>query len=113
MSNWAENALGELYRPGGVYHERVQQDTWGHLAPQKNITYKGEILISNSGYGNNGIQIVDMNWKNVRDNPWMYDTINEFLWENRKYIEEGSICKANITMRNYRYWIKITETIKL
>lgn len=43
MGNWAEETFAPIE---AVYAERVAQDTWGHLAPKKNVTYKGQILVS-------------------------------------------------------------------
>lgn len=106
MGNWAEEALGDLYAPGGAYKEAVMQNTWGHLAPQKNITYKGKLLISNSGYGNSGQQIVEMEWNNLQDNPWIYDFVHNWLWDNRELMKDDGIYLINTTFRNYRMWGK-------
>lgn len=54
-----------------------------------------------------------MNWDKVQDNPWMYDTINKWLWDIREQTEEGAVYLIEATMRNYRYWGKAKLIYKL
>lgn len=109
MGNWAE----EVFAPIEAHNrESVAQNTWGHLAPKKNKTYRGKMLISHSEYST-GITITAMEWEGLPDSPWLYDSVNDFLWNNRKFIPSGGVYIAQITMRNYRYWLKITEAVKL
>lgn len=108
------NTMGLSHlEPIREYQEAVDQDTWGHLAPKKNTTYKGRLLVSNTDYGNIGHSIVQMEWDNLEDSPWIYDHVNEWLWENRDSMEDDGIYLIKATFRNYRMWGKIAKIMSL
>lgn len=85
------------------YRDKVNQATFGHLAPEKNVSYKGKILFCHSGYGDTGTALIDSEFENLQDSPWLYDAINEFLgkWEG---LEDGCVYKIDCTLRNYRFY---------
>jgi len=85
------------------YKQQVLVNTWGHLAPEKNVSYKGEILFSVSGYGNAGKALIDSKFDNLNDSPWLYDAIYEYL-DKWKGLQDGCIYKINCTLRNYRFY---------
>jgi hypothetical protein len=87
----------------GSYKEAIYQYTWGHLAPQKNTSYKGKILFCVSGYGNTGTSIIDSKFENLQDSPWLYDAMQEYIdkWEK---LEDGCIYRIDCTFRNYRFY---------
>ena len=113
MSNWAEETIGPLYAPGGAYKEAVMQDTWGHLAPKKNITYRGTILITKSGYGGSDGKLIDMCWDNLGDSPWLFAFVNTWIRDNREQLKIDGTYKLKTTFRNYRMWGKIIDKITL
>ena len=101
MSNaktWAETLA-----PIDAHNREVaNQDTWGHLAPVKNTTYKGEILFCKSEYCSGSITLISSKFE-LNSSPWFYDAIYEFLY-SFKNLEEGTVYKLNATFRNYRWW---------
>lgn len=110
MGNWAE----EAYAPAlSAYKADVIQNTWGHLAPQKNTTYRGRMMVSKSGYGNADGKIIDMEWKALGDSPWLFDFVNDWIWENRETMKEDGIYLMECTFRNYRMWTKQIKIITL
>jgi hypothetical protein len=89
------------------YRDAVMQDTWGHLAPQKNISYKGVLLIARSAFGGGGMILLDQYFeKDLESSPWLYQTIQEFIGRLREDIEEGVVYTIAITLRNYRIYHK-------
>lgn len=88
--------------------EIVYQATWGHLAPKKNTTYRGEILFAVGCYGNDHLNptLLRVDIGGLDDSPWFFDVLNEMLTtlaiEDR--IEEGSVYRMKVTFRNYQFW---------
>ena len=103
MGNWAE----EVCAPVEAHNRNVVLgNTWGYLAPQKNTTYRGKLLVSCSVYRSGTQEIIDMEWENLEDSPWLYDSVNDWLWGLRDKMERGSIYRIEATFRNYRFWGK-------
>lgn len=78
----------------------VQQDTWGHLAPVKNISYKCRILFSVSGYST-GTTLIDSSFEGLEDSPWLYEAMNEMIQSDQDreygvYLFEGNF-------KNYKW----------
>jgi hypothetical protein len=81
MGNWAEESTIDIR---AKYQQDVFIDTWGHLAPKKNTSYKIVILFMVSEYGGNGATLIDTRLNDgLEDSPWLYDAINNYIWENR------------------------------
>ena len=60
--------------------EQVMQDTWGHLAPKINKTYKGTMIYAHSVYGD--IVLLYSNFKNLDDSPWLFEAMQDYLSEH-------------------------------
>jgi hypothetical protein len=82
--------------------EAVSQSTWGHLAPEKNVTYRGGILFCKSEYNSGTITLIASKFE-LDSSPWFYDAIYEFLYSFEN-LEAGAVYKLNATFRNYRWW---------
>lgn len=91
--------------------ERVLQNTWGHLAPKKNTTYRGEILFCKSEYNSGSITLVSSKM-GIDSSPWFYDSVHEFLY-SFDGLEEGYVYKINATWRNYKWWGKPEKVYSL
>ena len=91
--------------------EQIYAETWGHLAPKKNITYKGKILFSKSYFYSRNNSIIDFEFNKLESSPWLFARLERFIQDSE--LEKGFAYKANITFRNYRIWIKVTNKIKL
>lgn len=102
MSN--SQTWAETFAPiQAKYRQDVFVNTRGHLAPQKNVSYKGKILFCVSGYGSTGTSLIDSQFDNLEDSPWLYDAIYEFI-DNWNGLDNGCIYKINCTFRNYRFY---------
>lgn len=110
MGNWAEKVFAPIE---AVYREQVAQDTWGHLAPKKNTTYRGRIMTAKSGYDGSDEKIIDMEWDGLDDSPWIFDYVNDWIWENRELMKEDGVYLIKSTFRNYRMWGKVSQITSL
>lgn len=87
------------------YRNAVLQDTWGHLAPQKNRSYKLSILFMVSEYGNTGNTLIDTKLADdLKDSPWLYDAINEEI--NKHELKDSGVYRIDGTFRNFRFYGK-------
>lgn len=87
----------------------VQQATWGHLAPEKNITYRSKIIFCVSAHHSGTRTIIDDGMPN---SPWMFDAIDGFI-NSFKGLTTG-VYEVNATFRNFRFWgtpLKIVQEI--
>lgn len=92
--------------------EAISQSTWGHLAPTKNITYRGEVFFCKSEFNSGSITLIASKFDELESSPWFYDSIHEFLYSIDK-LEEGKVYEMRATFRNYRWWGKITKSHSL
>jgi hypothetical protein len=104
MSNaqiWAET-----FAPIDAHNrEVINQQTWGHLAPLKNTSYKGIVLFTKSAYRSGTIDLLDTKFNDLEDSPWLYDFLHEHLY-TLPDIEYGAVYQLNCTFRNYRIYGK-------
>jgi hypothetical protein len=85
---------------------RIFAQTWGHMAPKKNVSYKGVVrfvLTDHSHYGCQPI-IVTYDFPNL-DGPYLHDELfQECLdWETDG-LEIGKVYFRELTFRNYRFY---------
>jgi len=63
-----------------IYHLIVQADTFGRLAPKQKKVYKGFIVYAKTAYGQ--AEIIDSEFKNLDDSPWLHEHLNEFIFKH-------------------------------
>jgi len=88
-------------------------NTWGHLAPMKNKTYKGHIVVMKAQHGEYGwgTLILSYDFGDI-NGPYTHEDImqrvsdNIFLDEN-----DDKIYRINISFRNYVYYIGKSKII--
>ena len=85
--------------------EQVYAETWGCLAPKKNVTYKGWIIFSKSNFYSRNNPIVDFEFKGLGSSPWLFQKLEEYIFDLD--LPKGVVYKMNITFRNYRIWTKL------
>jgi hypothetical protein len=101
------------------YRELQIQDTWGHLAPKKNKTYKGRVVFAIGLFGNDPLNPLPIvcEFKNLDSSPWFYDSLNNFLQDLVQQqrdkeifnepvsmpIKSGCVYEFAGTFRNYEY----------
>lgn len=100
MTHWAEEAT----RPHLAHSkQKVMADTFGHLAPEKKVIYKGKILFCLSAFNNGNIELIDFKFDNdLESSPWLFDAINDFLFDNFKDESEGTVYEIEIQFKNYK-----------
>lgn len=111
MSNahtWAETVTPIL-----AHNKNAQlAETWGHLAPEKNVSYKGKILFCVSGYGYTGTALIDSKFEKLDDSPWLYDAIDKYI-NDFESLDDGCIYQIDCTFRNYRLYGKPKKVYSL
>ena len=70
-------ALAEAFAPAEArHHENVRRETWGHLAPVRNRTYRGRVVYAVGCYGddplNPTILVSEWPWRTTPRN-WIVD----------------------------------------
>lgn len=90
--------------------ETAYAETWGHLAPKKNTTYKGWIIFSKSMFYSGNNPIVDFEFEGLESSPWLFQKLEEYIFNLD--LPKGVVYKMNITFRNYRIWTKILAEFK-
>lgn len=84
--------------------------TWGHLAPERNKTYRGKVIWAlGCGYESSDLNptVLSCEFESLPDSPWFYDALIEFLQE---LVERGTgIWQWEGTFRNYSWCGKLTE----
>lgn len=93
-------SMEDIWRPiEEANFKAVQRDTWGHLAPEENKTYKGYVLFTQTVFGE--YVIIDANFEGLPESPWLFDAMTDFIEEHAK--EDGSIYRFDGTFRNYEF----------
>jgi hypothetical protein len=99
-------AYSEVFAPIEAHNrECVRQDTFGHLAPEKNRSYKGRILFIKSAFCSGSITIVNYDFVGLESSPWLYDAVYDEL-DKFDGLNEGSVYEWHTTFRNYRFYGK-------
>lgn len=94
----SSQTFAEAFAPTEAHNkEKLIEATWGHLAPKKNKSYRGFIVFSIAA---NGLYcLIDYDFKNLDDSPWLFDALQDFIGDNAK--ERGRIYRFNGTFRNF------------
>lgn len=82
---------------------RVYAETFGHMAPRRDRTYKCDVTFCLTCYGD--YIVIDTN--GLPSSPWMYEAVHDFAADNAG--EEGEIYKFVGTFRNYVFNGSITK----
>ncbi len=89
-------------------HQRqiALRETWGHLAPAKNVSYKYKMIFTVSEYDSGTIDIIQFRSEddNLPDSPWLYDSMHAYV---RSLVEHKTPCGVYLlegTFRNFRWW---------
>lgn len=103
-----------MWKEIGAAKEVIFNNTWGHLAPKKNISYKGEVIFLITGsHSEYGCQPILIKYKfNNLYGPYIHSKLFEDCLDwtdeyNTRFIEgleEDVIYKMKLTFRNYRFY---------
>lgn len=94
---------GTFVMVNGVHKEHVMTETWGHLAPERDKTYRGYIIFCISETGD--IVTIRSNFRKLPGSPWFQTALDDFAYENAK--EHGVVYRFDGTFRNYQFSGKI------
>ena len=91
----------------GSHVNRVFSETWGHLAPLKNTSYKIKIWFCVAGYQQCDQQILSTEYGDgLNDSPWLYDCMHNYIRNfNFDNVPTG-VYLIDGTFRNYRIYGK-------
>lgn len=106
MSNWAQEAFAPVEQ-----HNRnvVAQQTWGHLAPQKNIAYKGKIWFAVSAFQSGSLLLINYEFENLESSPWLYEAVQEHMYEFK--VSESKVYCIETELKNYKFKSKLVELL--
>lgn len=101
--------LGHLPEPtryNDSYYASVFNNTWGHYAPEKNISYKGIVRFTLTDHSQYGCQpiIIQYEFPNLAG-PYIHDELFDDVcnWKTDN-LEKGAIYEIYLTFRNYRFY---------
>lgn len=78
------------------------KETWGHLAPVKNRTYKGRVVYAVGCFGDDELNPTPLvaDFRGLDSSPWFYEALCEFIGELEGN-ESGCVYEWTGTLRNY------------
>lgn len=96
------------------YARQVMAATWGHLAPAKNVTYRGSLTFAIGCFGSDDVNptVLTCSFPELEDSPWLYDAIQELIDQQTEYNtpdgdkqrwDVGSVYRWEGSFRNYRW----------
>jgi hypothetical protein len=103
-----------------INYAMICKETWGHLAPKKNVSYKGFIRFAVGVFGDDDLNPVPIacelrsTKEELDSSPWFYDALTDLLseWASAgRYgndplpvpIEGGNVYEWRGTFRNYEF----------
>jgi hypothetical protein len=89
--------------PDRRFKSTIMADTWGHLAPKQNRTYRGFITFAVGCFGDDPLnpQMLVCEFKGLDASPWFFDAASEFISEEET--EPGCVYRFDGTFRNYEF----------
>lgn len=94
------------------YIRAVFNETWGHLAPKRNKTYKGKIVYAIGCYDSGTLNPtpVTVEMPGLYGGPYFYEAIHEWLQDlEERFRKENCIYEFVGSFKNYKF----TGSIKL
>lgn len=107
----SSQTIADAFAPAEArYRAEVMADTWGHLAPKKNRTYRGHVVFVIGLFGSDNLNptVLECEFKTNKgeeldSSPWFYDALQDFLQSLEKSEEVGGIFRFEGTFRNYEF----------
>lgn len=87
-------------------HARAFNNTWGHLSPEKNTSYKGVVRFTYTDHSQYGCQaiIIEYDFQNLQG-PYIHDHLFDDVCDSKKWDgKPGVIYERQLTFRNYRFY---------
>lgn len=99
--------------PAEQWHrENVMRETWGHLAPKRNKSYRGFITFAIGCYDSGELNptVLACELDELEDSPWLYDELNDWLQSTSDQYQVGCVYRFVGKFRNYQF---VGETVKV
>ena len=86
-----------------LYRAQVRADTWGHLAPVKNKSYRGTLVYAVGCLGNDPLNPIALSceFESLDSSPWFYDAVQEFMQSRDN--ASGCVYEFKGTFKNYKF----------
>jgi hypothetical protein len=100
----SHQCIADAFAPAEArYKSLVLANTWGHLAPRKNRTYKGYAIYALGCFGDDHLNptALECEFKGLDSSPWFFDALMEFLGAQEG--ETGGVYRFDGTFRNYNF----------
>ena len=105
-------SLADAFAPIEAHYEaKAQEQTWGHLAPKKNKTYRGRIVYAIGCYSHDRLNptVLVCKFSDLEDSPWFMQALDEFLSEQE--FQVGCVYEFLGGFRNYVFHGSITTLL--
>lgn len=85
------------------YRSEIAKETWGHLAPEKNRTYRGHIIFAIGCFGSDELNptALECEFGKLESSPWFFDSLMGFMQSFKTEI--GSVYRWDGSVRNYTF----------
>jgi hypothetical protein len=117
-SNKPNQTMGLGHLPAQNRHNdngyaTIFDGTWGHMAPQKNVSYKGVVRFTMTDHSQYGCQpiILQYDFPNL-EGPYIHDALFDAVcdWETDN-LAKGAVYERIVTFRNYRFYLSNIKLI--
>jgi hypothetical protein len=103
--------LADAFAPAAAaYHTAVIKETWGHLAPQKNKTYRGQLTFALGIFGSDDLNPTALECafktrkgETLESSPWFFDAMMEFMQSLQDTTKAGGVYRFVGTFKNYQF----------
>jgi hypothetical protein len=83
---------------------QAEKETFGHLAPKKDVEYSSKVVFASSHYTSIGVVLVSSSFGGLPDSPWLFSALHELGdAAPQKTKKGGSIFEWHGTMKNYKF----------
>ena len=100
----------DVFAPAEAENRRiVMANTWGHLAPKKNVTYNVRLVFAIGCFGSDHLNptVIHADFthkvEELDSSPWLFDSVQDFLGQDDNRGEPGNVYEFVGTWRNYRF----------
>lgn len=100
------NHLPEPNRHNDSFHAAVFNNTWGHMAPKNNVSYKGKVRFCITDHSHYGCQPIIVTYDFIGLNgPYIHDELFDAVcdWDTED-LKVGVLYERELTFRNYRFY---------
>jgi hypothetical protein len=106
----SSQTIADAFAPAEAHYKaEVMSNTWGHLAPHKNKTYRGHIVFAVGCFGSDHLNptALECEFKGLDSSPWFFDAMQNFL--RNMETSEGHVYRFDGTFRNYEFKGRVRE----